>query len=208
MLGSSFRQTPAQIPAQFPCSLKLPFAAMPAGTWQRAPFLFWSLVLFVCAQALPRPGPLAVGCQGKESFLSSAHTPPLAHEGTEPEHSEVGTELGAWGRLSAFQRPAPHLASPLCHPLNNSHCTEINEHAAAAWEPPQHAPKSSREQSWGLAACCLPPCLGDGSATNSTILQESTPSQAVLQRSSTPHPFPKALAAHPDQARKQVPGWR
>lgn len=129
---------------------------MPAGTWQCIPFLFQFLVLCLCP-GIASSQSFGCGLPGEgEFFLSPAHAVPLAHEATEPEHSKVGTEVGAWGHLSISQRPASYHPSPLCHPPTNSHCTQINEHAAAAWEPPllQPAPES-HPGGWLLAAC---PC--------------------------------------------------
>jgi len=127
VLGSSFCQKPAQVPAQFPCSLLSSFPSQRCGqglgSRHRSSFSLW---FSVCPGAVASSRSFGCGLpQGMESFLSPAHAALLAREAAEPERSEVEQ---SW-EPGVTPGPAPHLASPLRHPPSNGHRTHFGERA-------------------------------------------------------------------------------
>lgn len=87
--------------------------------------------------------------------MPSVHAVLLAHQAAEPEHGEVGGELGACAHPSISKACPTHrlslVPSSKQQPLYTNLC--VQQLLGAPWLQP--APQSSREQSWGLSACCL-----------------------------------------------------
>lgn len=157
MLGSSFHQAPAPLPVKFPFSLPLSFhlerCQQRLGSKHHSSFGLW----FSLCPGIASPQSFGCRLPGEGELFAPSLTPCCWH--MEPQNLNAARWEQSRGHSSVSQRRASHLASPLCHAPSNGHCTQISEHPAAAWEPPQpqaawRAAGSSPEGQL-LAAC---PC--------------------------------------------------
>lgn len=151
-LGTVSIKTPAQIPVQF--SSSFPQASLcsdACGDLAAGTILLWVFTSLCPAVASSR----SFGCG-------------LSEEG------ELSVPCSQWhmkpqNLITARQYRAGSLGSLIClrgliHSSSVASRSEqqVNEHTAAAPKQPQPAPEGCREESRGLAACCLLLCLGGG----------------------------------------------
>lgn len=180
-------QNPCAI-SLFP-SLKLSFAVMAAGIGSRHGSSF-CLQFFVLWHRL-FPCPLAVG---RRVFCP---LPVLHCWHKKPQ--EAGTELGSLVHLSAAHARPLHCAIlRATAAVHNARSRARCRLPGSSWEARQVQPAQRAAGSVLGAGCLL-----SAPALRAWLTHEqqhvSGRCSSVLQGSSTPHAFPKALAAHPNQ---------